>query len=141
MMNMTNEEGGTQHLNLNEDVNTPTVPNPQPNAESYQHSNDVHVTFAPHTNYSRSERESHSSHRAPRSPTRGSGQGIKENSPLLGRKSDHDHSGFWNSFPDDTQFENVVIASEIAIESGVFPERIYQGSSGSYFVKDGERVS
>ncbi|XP_036294638.1 phosphatidylinositol 4-kinase type 2-alpha isoform X3 [Pipistrellus kuhlii] len=41
-----------------------------------------------------------------------------------------------NEFPEDPEFEAVVRKAEVAIERGIFPERIYQGSSGSYFVKD-----
>ncbi|XP_062071100.1 phosphatidylinositol 4-kinase type 2-alpha isoform X1 [Lepus europaeus] len=41
-----------------------------------------------------------------------------------------------NEFPEDPEFEFVVRQAELAIERGIFPERIYQGSSGSYFVKD-----
>ena len=29
----------------------------------------------------------------------------------------------------------------MAVENGIYPERIYQGSSGSYFVKSPENVS
>ncbi|XP_035281564.1 phosphatidylinositol 4-kinase type 2-beta-like [Anguilla anguilla] len=41
-----------------------------------------------------------------------------------------------NSFPEDPEFAEVVRSAEQAIENGIFPERISQGSSGSYFVKD-----
>ncbi|XP_034988755.1 phosphatidylinositol 4-kinase type 2-alpha isoform X2 [Zootoca vivipara] len=41
-----------------------------------------------------------------------------------------------NEFPDDPEFAEVVRQSELASERGIYPERIYQGSSGSYFVKD-----
>ncbi|XP_026302334.1 phosphatidylinositol 4-kinase type 2-alpha [Piliocolobus tephrosceles] len=41
-----------------------------------------------------------------------------------------------NEFPEDPEFEAVVRQAELAIERCIFPERIYQGSSGSYFVKD-----
>nr|XP_048714855.1 phosphatidylinositol 4-kinase type 2-alpha [Caretta caretta] len=41
-----------------------------------------------------------------------------------------------NDFPEDPAFAEVVRLAEAASERGVFPERIYQGSSGSYFVKD-----
>jgi len=41
-----------------------------------------------------------------------------------------------NIFPDDPQFTEVVRQAEIAIEAGIYPTRIYQGSSGSYFVKN-----
>ena len=40
------------------------------------------------------------------------------------------------SFPDDPEFTEVVRQAEIAIEAGIYPTRIYQGSSGSYFVKN-----
>nr|XP_023676305.1 phosphatidylinositol 4-kinase type 2-alpha isoform X1 [Paramormyrops kingsleyae] len=41
-----------------------------------------------------------------------------------------------DEFLDDPEFREIVGKAERAIEEGVFPERIYQGSSGSYFVKD-----
>nr|XP_025852480.1 phosphatidylinositol 4-kinase type 2-beta [Vulpes vulpes] len=44
-----------------------------------------------------------------------------------------------NTFLDDPAFADVVLKAEQAIEFGVFPERISQGSSGSYFVKDPKR--
>jgi len=37
---------------------------------------------------------------------------------------------------DDPQFSELVWQAECAIDSGIYPERIYQGSSGSYFVKN-----
>lgn len=43
-----------------------------------------------------------------------------------------------NDFPEDPEFEVVVRQAEIAIECNIYPERIYQGSSGSYFVKDSQ---
>ena len=39
---------------------------------------------------------------------------------------------------DDLQFSELVSQAESAIEAGVYPTRIYQGSSGSYFVKNPE---
>jgi len=42
---------------------------------------------------------------------------------------------------DDPLFSEIVAKAEGAIENGVLPERIYQGSSGSYFVKDASHVS
>uniref|UniRef100_A0AAY4BLT6 Phosphatidylinositol 4-kinase type 2 n=1 Tax=Denticeps clupeoides TaxID=299321 RepID=A0AAY4BLT6_9TELE len=42
----------------------------------------------------------------------------------------------FNHFPEDPTFAEIIRRAEEAIESGVFPERISQGSSGSYFVKD-----
>lgn len=44
-------------------------------------------------------------------------------------------------FADDPAFNEVVLQVETAITAGVMPERIYQGSSGSYFVKNAEGVS
>ncbi|XP_017142627.1 phosphatidylinositol 4-kinase type 2-alpha isoform X2 [Drosophila miranda] len=38
----------------------------------------------------------------------------------------------------DPMFSEIVAQAEVAIDQGVLPERIYQGSSGSYFVKDPE---
>ncbi|KAM4604102.1 phosphatidylinositol 4-kinase type 2-beta [Polymixia lowei] len=46
------------------------------------------------------------------------------------------NSGDFNHFPGDPEFADIIQRAEQAIESGVFPERISQGSSGSYFVKD-----
>ncbi|CAI5679222.1 phosphatidylinositol 4-kinase type 2-beta [Oreochromis niloticus] len=46
------------------------------------------------------------------------------------------NSGDFNHFPEDPEFYDIIQRAEQAIESGVFPERISQGSSGSYFVKD-----
>lgn len=42
---------------------------------------------------------------------------------------------------DDPQFNDLVSQAELAIEHGIYPERIYQGSSGSYFVKNTAGVS
>lgn len=44
-------------------------------------------------------------------------------------------------FPDDPAFNELVASAENAIDHGIFPERIYQGSSGSYFVKNTSGVS
>jgi hypothetical protein len=41
-------------------------------------------------------------------------------------------------FSDDPHFTEVIRQAENAIEGGVYPQRIYQGSSGSYFVKNAE---
>ncbi|XP_034544308.1 phosphatidylinositol 4-kinase type 2-beta [Notolabrus celidotus] len=49
------------------------------------------------------------------------------------------NSADFNNFPDDPEFTDTVQTAEQAIENGVFPERISQGSSGSYFVKDSKR--
>ncbi|KAL7728851.1 hypothetical protein ACLKA6_004198 [Drosophila palustris] len=49
----------------------------------------------------------------------------------------HDHLDLMsNTFGDDPLFSEIVAQAEYAIEQGILPERIYQGSSGSYFVKD-----
>uniref|UniRef100_A0A6G1S7K0 Phosphatidylinositol 4-kinase type 2 n=1 Tax=Aceria tosichella TaxID=561515 RepID=A0A6G1S7K0_9ACAR len=41
-----------------------------------------------------------------------------------------------NNFEDDPEFSNIINEAETAIEEGVYPQRISQGSSGSYFVFD-----
>lgn len=87
------------------------------------------VTFAPNLN--RSEY-------LPRSPTR-TGRGNEENSPLLAPRVEQEYGQFDNNFPDDPAFQEIIRKAEEAIEEGFLPERIYQGSSGSYFVKDHEK--
>lgn len=42
---------------------------------------------------------------------------------------------------DDPSFGDLIAQSEVAIDRGIYPERIYQGSSGSYFVKNADVVS
>lgn len=61
----------------------------------------------------------------------------RERQPLLDRDrgaSPRDPNG--NEFPEDPEFREIIRKAERAIEEGIYPERIYQGSSGSYFVKD-----
>ena len=45
-----------------------------------------------------------------------------------------------NIFPDDHQYQDLVRKAERGILQGVYPSRIAQGSSGSYFVKDEHKV-
>lgn len=45
-----------------------------------------------------------------------------------------------NEYPEDCQYTAVILEAEMAIESGILPQRIRQGSSGSYFVHDSRRV-
>lgn len=61
-----------------------------------------------------------------------------ESQPLLKsvNESLNDSTEFTNSFPDDPGFSAVVKEAENAIDAGIHPERIVQGSSGSYFVRD-----
>jgi len=74
---------------------------------------------------------------------RGAG-GSTESQPLL---SAHNRSSSYedidsaldsddNIFTDDPAFNEIVRQAEAAIDAGVYPTRIYQGSSGSYFVRD-----
>lgn len=72
-------------------------------------------------------------------------RGNRENLPLLrGRVHQrlHDYEDIdvesANVFPNDPQFTEVIRQAELAIESGIYPVRIYQGSSGSYFVKNSD---
>ncbi|XP_061047270.1 phosphatidylinositol 4-kinase type 2-beta isoform X2 [Eubalaena glacialis] len=68
-------------------------------------------------------------------------------SPSLGRlrssptnlDRNHPVGSELNTFLDDPEFADVILKAEQAIEFGVYPERISQGSSGSYFVKDPKR--
>ncbi|XP_034044503.1 phosphatidylinositol 4-kinase type 2-beta [Thalassophryne amazonica] len=46
------------------------------------------------------------------------------------------NSGDFYHFIEDPEFADIIQKAEQAIENGVFPERISQGSSGSYFIKD-----
>lgn len=65
-----------------------------------------------------------------------------ENQPLLSSTQMDQHSVddyihlSCNHFPDDPEFSERIRQAEIAIDSNILPERIYQGSSGSYFVKN-----
>ena len=42
---------------------------------------------------------------------------------------------------DDPQFNELINQAHVAIDAGILPERIYQGSSGSYFVRNPQGVS
>ncbi|KAK8722768.1 hypothetical protein OTU49_012025, partial [Cherax quadricarinatus] len=57
-------------------------------------------------------------------------------SGLLDQDILQDHYIIANNFNDDPHFTDLVRQAETSIESGIYPERIYQGSSGSYFVKN-----
>ncbi|KAJ8248395.1 hypothetical protein GJAV_G00241580 [Gymnothorax javanicus] len=69
----------------------------------------------------------------------GSPGSSRERQPLLDRdrgSSLRDHHR--NDFPEDPGFREIIQKAERAIEEEIYPERIYQGSSGSYFVKDSQ---
>jgi len=53
-------------------------------------------------------------------------------------QKEYDACAWENDDFDDPEFTEVIRQSEAAIDAGIFPQRIYQGSSGSYFVKDAE---
>lgn len=59
----------------------------------------------------------------------------RESQPLLARM-DQEVLCNCNNFPDDPQFSQIVREAEVAIGNGTYPERISQGSSGSYFVRN-----
>ena len=59
--------------------------------------------------------------------------------PLIDRHNSTDSYHALNEFEDPT-FSALVRAAEDAIQAGVNPEMILQGSSGSYFVKNRETV-
>ncbi len=46
-----------------------------------------------------------------------------------------------NNFESDPEFNEHVKQVEQAIDSGILPQRIYEGSSGSYFAKNPQNVS
>lgn len=65
----------------------------------------------------------------------------RERQPLLERdRGSSPRDQHRNEFPEDPEFREIIRKAERAIEEGIYPERIYQGSSGSYFVKDSEGV-
>jgi len=68
-----------------------------------------------------------------------------ENTPLIGGRRSRNRSEYedlddetFNNWPNDPSFTELVRQAEAAIDHGVDPVRIYQGSSGSYFVKNTE---
>ncbi|CAF1348510.1 unnamed protein product, partial [Didymodactylos carnosus] len=61
----------------------------------------------------------------------------RESQPLLPRMDSMDSNHIpWNSIIDDPEYADIIFQAERAIESGILPLRIAQGSSGSYFVKN-----
>lgn len=65
----------------------------------------------------------------------------RERQPLLDRdRGSSPREPHRNEFPEDPEFRDIIRKAERAIEEGIYPERIYQGSSGSYFVKDSHGV-
>lgn len=65
----------------------------------------------------------------------------RERQPLLDRdRGSSQREPHRNEFPEDPEFREIIRKAERAIEEGIYPERIYQGSSGSYFVKDSQGV-
>lgn len=65
----------------------------------------------------------------------------RERQPLLDRdRGNSPRDPHRNEFPEDPEFREIIRKAERAIEEGIYPERIYQGSSGSYFVKDSQGV-
>lgn len=69
-----------------------------------------------------------------------------EQRPLLGRGRSRNmescsDSEYGSNVIDDPEFAAIIRSVEQAIDNGILPQRIYQGSSGSYFVKNKEGVS
>uniref|UniRef100_A0A672YNK9 Phosphatidylinositol 4-kinase type 2 n=1 Tax=Sphaeramia orbicularis TaxID=375764 RepID=A0A672YNK9_9TELE len=63
----------------------------------------------------------------------------RERQPLLDRdRGGSPREPHRNEFPEDPEFREIIRKAERAIEEEIYPERIYQGSSGSYFVKDSQ---
>ena len=67
-----------------------------------------------------------------------------EQRPLIGATATTSESvgGGSNELNDfeDAAYTKIIREAERAIDMGILPQMIYQGSSGSYFVKDTERV-
>ncbi|XP_038834542.1 phosphatidylinositol 4-kinase type 2-alpha [Salvelinus namaycush] len=69
----------------------------------------------------------------------GSPERSRERQPLLDRdRGGSPRDPHRNDFPEDPEFREIIRKAERAIDEGIYPERIYQGSSGSYFVKDSQ---
>jgi len=66
----------------------------------------------------------------------------RERTPLLvhAGSSHVDNTAEYNNFPDDLEYSSLLNEAEQAIECGICPQRISQGSSGSYFVKNRDGV-
>merc|ERR1711953_179148 len=63
--------------------------------------------------------------------------GHSENEPLLaGRGRGRQRMEPLNEFPELPEYNQLIKSVEAAINRDILPERIYQGSSGSYFVKN-----
>ena len=116
-------------MSVDRPLNT-TIPSPDESMEYGPPPDVTSVDFVP---------RSAQNFRTPRSPTR-EGAGHEESSPLLAR-IESEYGLFLNNFPEDPDFTDRVRKAEEALECGRYPERISQGSSGSYFVKNLENVS
>lgn len=67
---------------------------------------------------------------------------VSETQPLIKRMDTQDSGEYFtNNFPEDPEFTTLVREAETAIDQETYPERISQGSSGSYFVKACDGVS
>eukprot|EP00092_Neocalanus_flemingeri_P022179 GFUD01024057.1.p1 GENE.GFUD01024057.1~~GFUD01024057.1.p1 ORF type:complete len:525 (+),score=133.39 GFUD01024057.1:110-1684(+) len=64
----------------------------------------------------------------------------RENTPLMRSRNRSEYEDLddemFNNWPNDPSFNELIKEAETAIDQGVYPTRIYQGSSGSYFVKN-----
>lgn len=71
----------------------------------------------------------------------GSPERSRERQPLLDRdRGGSPRDPHRNDLSEDPEFREIIRKAERAIDEGIYPERIYQGSSGSYFVKDSQGV-
>ena len=71
------------------------------------------------------------------------GQRRGERQPLLSSQANQeDHVDMLNGYIyfSDIEFRHIIDTVVTAINNGISPERIKQGSSGSYFVKDSQMV-
>ena len=70
----------------------------------------------------------------------GSKRNISEQIPLIARFNSTGSGPLDLTDFDDREFASLIQQAELAIDNGINPERIVQGSSGSYFVKNIENV-
>ena len=72
-------------------------------------------------------------------PLLSGGEGVNLSDDQMEALSDYVHLSC-NHFEDDPEFNEVIKQVEFAIDHNMLPQRIYEGSSGSYFVKNSNSV-
>ena len=142
LVNLASDDEEALHAALEEEKNSELpVPDPvmcaNPSPASYSNqapsSSSSSVTGAPSA-----RRKDSSSNSSSHYPVYAN---TSEQSPLLSKCTDSDSDSFFvNNIENDPVFSKIIHSTEEAIYMGILPERIYQGSSGSYFVRDKTKV-